>query len=276
MNGGPMTSVTGAFTAVDGTELFTRHWECAAPRARMLIVHGLGEHSGRWEHVGAYFAAAGFDVRSYDQRGHGHTSDGPVDIESFDLFLDDIEEQIAGLDAPVVIYGHSMGGLIATAYAESDRPQSDLYVLSAPALSASVPAVLRLAATVLSKVTPGLAMRNSIKGEHISRDPEVAAAYFADPLVYEKATTRFGSAFLDTMDRTREAVDRIRKPTLVIHGANDELVPPAASAPLAAVPSVERKLFPGLRHEIHNEPEQEEVLGFVLAWINDQLSRDDS
>ena len=209
---------------------------------------------------------------AYDQRGHGRTSDGPVDIESFDLFLDDIEEQIAGLDAPVVIYGHSMGGLIATCLRRERPSPTDLYVLSAPALSASVPAVLRLAATVLSKVTPGLAMRNSIKGEHISRDPAVAAAYFADPLVYEKATTRFGSAFLDTMDRTREAVDRIRKPTLVIHGANDELVPPAASAPLAAVPSVERKLFPGLRHEIHNEPEQEEVLGFVLAWLNDQLS----
>lgn len=266
-----MTSVTGTFSTTDGTALFTRYWECTEPRARMLIIHGVGEHSGRWEHVGSYFAAAGFDVRSYDQRGHGGTSDGPVDIESFDLFLDDIEEQISGLGAPVVIYGHSLGGLIATSYAESDRPQPDLYVLSAPALSASVPAVLRLAATVLSKVSPGLALKNSIKGEHLSRDPAVAEAYFADPLVYEKTTARFGDAFLDAMDRTRDAVDQIRTPTLVIHGANDELVPPSASAPLAAVPCVERKLFPGLRHEIHNEPEQDEVLGFVAAWLNDHL-----
>lgn len=267
-----MTSVTGTFSTADGTELFTRHWECAESRARMLIVHGIGEHSGRWEHVGSYFAAAGFDVYSYDQRGHGRTSDGPVDVESFDQFLDDIEQQLSGLDEPVVIYGHSMGGLIATAYAESDRPQPDLYVLSAPALSASVPAVLRLAATVLSKVTPSMAMKNPIKGEQLSRDPAVAEAYFADPLVYEKATTRFGNAFLNAMDRAREAVDQIRRPILVIHGANDELVPPSASAPLAAVPTVERKLFPGLRHEIHNEPEQDEVLGFVAAWLDDQLA----
>jgi alpha-beta hydrolase superfamily lysophospholipase len=267
-----MTSATGTFSTQDGTELFTRHWECTDPRASMLIIHGIGEHCGRWEHVGAYFSGAGFDVHSYDQRGHGRSSDGPVDIESFDLYLDDVQERLTGLAPPVVIYGHSMGGLIGAAYAESDRPQPDLYVLSAPALSASVPAVLRLAATVLSKVTPSLAMKNSIKGEQLSRDPAVAEAYFADPYVYERTTTRFGDAFLATMDRTREAVDQIRTPMLVIHGANDELVPPAASAPLAAVPSVERKLFPGLRHEIHNEPEQEEVFGFVVAWLDDQLA----
>jgi len=267
-----MTSVTGTFSAQDGTDLFTRHWDCTEPRARMLMIHGIGEHSGRWEHVGSYFAAAGFDVHGYDQRGHGRTSEGPVDIESFELFLDDVEEQLSRLEAPVVIYGHSMGGLIATLYAESDRLQPDLYVLSAPSLSASVPAILRLAATVLSKVTPSFSMKNSIKGEHLSRDPSVAEAYFADPLVHEKATTRFGDAFLAAMDRAREEVDQIRTPVLVIHGANDELVPPSASAPLAAVPSVERKLFPGLRHEIHNEPEQEEVLGFTAAWLDNQLA----
>ncbi len=271
-----MNSVTGTFSTADGTELFTRHWECAEPRARMLIIHGVGEHSGRWEHVGSYFAAVGFDVYSYDQRGHGRTSDGPVDVESFDRFLDDIEAQLAGLEAPVVVYGHSMGGLICVAYAESDRPQPDLYVVSAPALAASVPAVLRLAATVLSKVTPSLALKNSIKGEHLSRDPAVAEAYFADPLVYEKTTARFGDGLLNAMDRTRDAIDQIRTPMLVIHGANDELVPPSASAPLAAVPPVERKLFPGLRHEIHNEPEQNEVLGFVAAWLDDQLAAEPS
>lgn len=267
-----MTSTTGTFTTKDGTELFTRRWECAEPRARLLIIHGIGEHSGRWEHVGEYFAAEGFDVHSWDMRGHGRTSDAPVDVASFDLYLSDLEEQLSGLGDPVVIYGHSMGGLIATAYAESDRPQPRLYVVSAPALSASVPAALRLAANVLSRVRPQLALKNSIKGEHLSRDPAVVEAYFADPLVYQETTTRFGQAMLRTMDETRDAVDKVHTPMLVIHGANDELVPPAASAPLAAVPGVERKLFPGLRHEIHNEPEQAEVLGFVASWLNDQLA----
>jgi len=239
-----------------------------------LLVHGLGEHSGRYEHVAAHLDEHGFDVSAFDLRGHGASGGERVDLETFSQYLDDLEMMFASLpqDLPTVIYGHSMGGLIATSYAVSDRPQPALYVLSAPALAADVPAPLRMASKVLARIRPGMRLPNSIKGEQLSRDPAVGERYFADPLVVTKGTARFGTVLLGQIARITDQLDAFATPALVIHGADDELVPPHASAPLAAIPGVERKLFPGLRHEVHNEPEQDEVLGFVVAWLDDQLT----
>jgi len=268
-----MSSTTEQMLADDGIQLLLRRWDCAEPRAHILIVHGVGEHSGRWEHVGAFFAERGFDVTSFDLRGHGHSGGDRVHLESFDEFLDDLGtvfDRIPG-DLQRIIYGHSMGGLIAAAYGMSDREQPDLYVLSAPALTADVPGYLRWLSKVLNRIRPGLRVANSIKGEQLSRDAAVGEAYFADPLVETKATARFGSVVFELMDSLPDSYSRLRRPTLVIHGAEDPLVPPHASAPLAALENVERKLFPGLRHETHNEPERDEVLGFVAGWLEEKL-----
>lgn len=269
-----MTSTTSSTTTSDGLTLLTRHWHCVDPKASVLLVHGLGEHSGRWEHVGNFLVDRGYAASSLDLRGHGASSGRRIHVEDFDEYLDDIELVLSALpdDRPRIMYGHSMGGLISTLYAVSDRPQADMYVLSAPALDAEVPMALRVATTVLGRLTPKLALPNSIKGEQLSRDPSVGERYFADPLVETKATVNLGVAFLAAMAEARNRLDHLAKPTLVIHGAADELVPPRASAPLAAVPGVERKLFPGLRHEIHNELENQEVLGFVADWIDAQLA----
>ncbi|MDJ0925686.1 MAG: alpha/beta hydrolase [Acidimicrobiia bacterium] len=269
-----MSSITSTLATPDGIELLTREWECQSPKGRLLMIHGLGEHCGRWDHVGTYFVERGFAVHAFDLRGHGASGGRRVDIERFDQFLDDVEFVFAGIphDVPAAIYGHSMGGFIATAYAVSDRPQPDLFVLSAPALDAELPAPLKIASNVLSRVTPKLMLPNSLKGEQLSRDPEVGKRYFADPLVQTKVTARFGEIMLGQLPVIRDQIDKISRPTLVIHGANDPLVPPHASAPLAAVDGVERKLFPGLRHETHNEPEQGEVLGFVADWLDSQLA----
>ena len=132
-------------------------------------------------------------------------------------------------------------------------------------------AFLRAAARVFGKLAPRLRMKSSVKGEQLSRDDTVGEAYFADPLVHLSPTARFGWALLDAMTTARRDVSGITTPTLAIHGADDSLVPPSASASLAGVPGVERKLFPGLRHELHNEPEQREVLEFVARWIEDRL-----
>ena len=269
-----MTSKTSSITTHDGLTLMTREWECADPKAHVLIVHGLGEHSGRWEHVGGFLAGRGYASLSFDQRGHGASGGRRTHVESFDEYLDDVELVFSSFseELPRIIYGHSMGGLISTLYAESDRPQADMYVLSAPAIDAEVPALLRAATSVLGRLTPRLALPNSINGEQLSRDPLVGERYFADPLIETKVTTSFGLAMLAAMPAARSRLAVLEKPILVIHGADDPLVPPQASAPLAAVPSVERKLFPGLRHEIHNEPEHDEVLGFVADWLDAQLA----
>jgi len=265
-----MSSTTGETTASDGTTLLTRRWDCAEPRGNVLIVHGLGEHSGRYEHVGAFLVDRGYAVRAFDLRGHGASGGPRVDLESFSQYLDDLEQMVGAVAEPLIIYGHSMGGLIATSYAVSSRPQPAAYVLSAPALQAATPRLLQLIAKGLSRFAPKVHLPTSVKGDQLSRDPAVGAAYFADPLVNTKATARFAPIVFAEMGRIATLLPTISRPVLVIHGAQDELVPPAASAPLAGVAGVDRKLFPGLRHECHNEPEQDEVLGFVADWLDRQ------
>ena len=269
-----MTSTTAQVMVGDGIGLMVRHWTCSEPKADVLILHGLGEHSGRYEHVGDFLVDAGYEVTSFDLRGHGASGGDRVDIGAFAEFLDDVELMVAETrtDRPLIVYGHSMGGLIAASYGMSNRPQPDYYVLSAPALTATVPGYLKVAAKIMGRVRPSLRMENSIKGEQLSKDPAVGEKYFADPLVETKATARFGSVFLDQMNSLRGQYDRLARPTLVIHGAEDELVPPHASAPLAALPNVKRKVFAGLRHETHNEVERDEVLGYVAAWLDSQFA----
>jgi len=267
-------ATTGKRTMSDGTVLATSAWSHSDPVATVLIIHGVSEHAGRWGHVAEHLVDEGFEVFSYDQRAHGRSGDGVLDIENFELFVSDVAEAMEAVRTegrPLVLYGHSMGGLVAVLHAESDHPQADLLVLSAPALVANVPAPLKLAANVLGRYLPKLAITSPIEKSHLSRDPEVGDAYMADPLVYLKGTTRFGRTFFGSMEPAMAAIDKIKIPTLVVHGADDEIVPPSASAPLAGAAGVERRVFPGLRHEMHNEPESGEVLGFVSRWVKDHL-----
>lgn len=272
-----MDSTVGTIQAGDGTSLHLQTWAQAdaAPRATLLLAHGIFEHIGRYEHVAGFFVERGYEVHGYDHRGHGRSGGARLDIDRFERYADDMERAVRTLhrsDRPFVIYAHSMGGLIATMYAASQRPQPDMYILSAPALDAVAPNWQRAAARMLGRAVGSLRLTASISGEDFSRDPAVGVAYFADPLIDVKPTLRWGGLFLKAIDASGEILDRIRVPVLVIHGTDDRIVPPAASAPLAAIPGVERKLFPGLRHEMHNEPEQYEVLGFVAAWLDDQLA----
>jgi alpha-beta hydrolase superfamily lysophospholipase len=271
-----LSTRTGFLEAHDGTQLLTRHWEASNPRATMLIVHGISEHTGRWEHVGDYFAGHGFDVHGIDLRGHGESGGAKIHVDDFGHYLDDVAlmmEGLAALGRPTVMYGHSMGGLICTAYeVESRLPKPDAVVLSAPALDADAPAVLRVAAKVVGRIAPGFRLSSNIKGEQLSVDPAVGEAYFADPLVSVKATAAMGRELFAAMERTRNALHLYDVPTLVIHGTHDTLVPPAASAPLAAVARVDRRLFPEFRHELHNEPEADEVLAHILDWLSEQLA----
>lgn len=272
-----MAESEATHTTRDNLKLFTRTWiSTDRPERGMLIVHGLAEHSGRWGHVARFFADLGYSVTAFDLRGHGQSEGIRGHVGSFNDYLDDIqgivESGLVRTDLPWVMYGHSLGGLISTGYLAEKRPHPDAAVLSAPALDAHVPTALRIAAQILGRVAPEFAINNPIDGEQLAGDEAVAEAYFADPLVYTKATARLGLEVFRKQDRILSEIESINTPTLVIHGAADTLAPPFASAPLASVASVERKVYPGLHHEMHNEPEWDQVLSEVGAWLDATLA----
>ncbi|MEN8238176.1 MAG: lysophospholipase [Actinomycetota bacterium] len=273
-----MTETVGTYTSSDGTELLTRSWTIDDPRYDMLIVHGLGEHCGRWTGPAEVFNEHGANVYSYDLRGHGRSGGARVDLEHFDQFYNDISEMAdltaASTGRPWVLYGHSLGGLQSAGYLINDiEPHPNLAVLSAPALTATrgLDNVLKIAASVLGTLAPTLSFPSSVKGDQLSRDAAVGEAYFADELVETNATTRFGKTVYGEQAKLAGRHGEITIQTLVVHGADDELVQPSASAGLAVSGGVERKVYPGLRHEMHNEPESAQVLGDITDWIDRKL-----
>jgi alpha-beta hydrolase superfamily lysophospholipase len=215
-------------------------------------------------------AEAGIDVHAFDIRGHGLSGGRRVYVRAWDDYLDDLAVRIAAVrepGVPLVLFGHSMGALIALTYACSDRPAPDLLVLSAVPLDARVPGWQRALAPILSRLAPTAILANPITGEQLSRDPAVGQAYFADPLVQPRSTTRLGAELLKAMKRGREGLGRLRIPTLVIHGGGDTLVPTHVSEPLATVAGVERRVLPDLHHETLNEPEGPEVVVSIVEWL---------
>ena len=272
-------STTSTVTARDGTSILVRRWRAGAePWAHVLLVHGIHEHSGRYEHVGAWLATAGLEVTSYDQRGYGGSGGRRAWVERWNDNHDDLEEQLAAVRAEsgglaIVLFGHSLGGLLALGYVVADppRPLPDAMVLSAPALASTIPAWKQTLAALLNRVTPTYLLRDTFDGTVLSRDPGVGERYRTDPLAFHVTTARFGAEALREQRRVRATASQLAIPTLVYHGEEDRLVPPSASEPLARIPGVERRTWPGLRHESHNEPEGPEVIAAVVAWLRRQL-----
>lgn len=258
---------------VVGSQLI-RHWDPEGEAsAEVVLVHGIAEHTGRYERTGSLLASAGLRVRAADLVGFGATGGRRAYVDDWAVYLDQVEALMveageAGL--PVVLMGHSMGGLIALEYALSERPRPDLLVLSAPALAAGA-RWQRAAAPFLAKVAPRLKLPNSLKGDQLSRDPAVGEAYFSDPLVFSSATTRLGAELFEAVARTRAAVPGLSVPTLVLHGGVDSIVPPMSTIELGSIPGVERRLYPTLRHELLNEPEGPELVAAITEWIRAEL-----
>lgn len=256
-----------------GIEL-VREWAPESePRAIVVLVHGIAEHSGRYERVGDLLATAGLHVRSFDLIGFGGSGGPRADIEDWARYHDQIQRHVewaAAMGRPVVLLGFSMGGNLALGYALSDRPRPDLLVVSAPALGGGA-GWQRALAGVGARIAPGIAVSNNLKGEQLSRDPAVGEAYFSDPLVYPKTTPRLAAALFRAMDEVREACPDLEVPTLVLHGGLDTIVPPQATVVLGELPGVERRLFPDLRHELVNEPEGPEIVAQIIDWIDERI-----
>ena len=270
-----MPSEIDRVTTLDGTELRTRHWPATDSWAGLLLVHGLGEHSGRYEHVGEQFADAGIETHAFDLRGQGASGGRRGDIDRWSRYHDDVAERLDAVRAvtpqrPIVLYGHSMGGLIVAGYLLSDRPKPDLAVMTAPGLDSTLAAWKRALVPVLGRIVPTLAIPTGIDLATLSRDPSVRERAAVDDLRVKVSTTRLGSEGLAEQGRVRAGARSIAVPTLVLHGLDDGLVPPSASEVFEGVPGIERRTYRSLRHELHNEPEGPAILDEVVAWLQDR------
>ena len=268
----------------DGVKLRTDRWPAAgAPRAHLLLVHGIAEHAGRYGHVAAQLAQAGIETHAYDQRGFGGSGGRRAFVDRWSQYHDDLEDRLADVRStadglPVVLYGHSMGGLIALGYVLADppRPLPDLLVLSAPALDASVPRWKRTLAGILAGTIPRFAIANTFPKGALSSDPTVEMAYLADPIAVHRTTARLGAALFDEQARVRTVLASggpLPLPTYVLHGADDPIVPEWATRSLEGRPNVTRRVYEGLHHETHNEPSGAAVVADTIAWIARQVDR---
>lgn len=283
---GRVTPITERVRAADGTELFTRHWPSQVRGwASALIVHGLAEHSGRYEHVGSHLAEAGIDAFALDQRGFGQSGGDRAWVDRWSRFHEDLAERVTAIRAshpgqPLLLYGHSLGGLMILGYTLSAAPgggptypQPDALVLSAPAMAASLPAAQRLAVNVLGRIAPRLRVKNGIATDTLSSIPAVRDDYLADPLNEHSSCVGFGLRAFREQARVVAALDEIKVPTLVIHGGLDRLVPVESSAVLEGHPHVTRRVYNGVAHELHNEPQGDQVLADVVDWARVVVGR---
>jgi alpha-beta hydrolase superfamily lysophospholipase len=287
-----MPSIRNHVTTADGTDLLVRHWPAdeveaggpwaGRPWASALLVHGLGEHSGRYEHVGDQLAGAGIDTYAYDQRGNGGSAGRRGHVDRWSQLHDDLAERLAAVRTtaagrPVVLWGHSVGGLVAAGYLLSDRPKPDLAVLTSPALDSALPGWKKAVARFSSRVAPTMTLSNDFDPSTLSRDPTVGSKAMADPASAKVTTTRFGAEALAEQVRVRrDAGGGFGIPMLVLHGLDDGLVPATASDVLEGLPGVERRTYPDLRHELHNEPEGPAIIDEAIAWIHDRASERDT
>ena len=272
----------GSAQVADGTNLRTLRWEPAEdPWAVAELVHGLGEHGGRYETVAGAFTGAGIDTWAYDQRGNGGSGGPRVYVERWAILHDDLEERLTALrDAnpgrPLILYGHSLGGLVACGYVVSGRERllPDALVLSAPALESTLPGWKRTLARVLTGVVPKMRITNGLPEAGLSRDSTVRAKADADPLCTDQSTVRWGAEAFAEQERLRALLPVLTAmpvPTYVFHGSADPIVPVTASAILEGKGNTTRRIHEGLRHECHHEPEHADVMAEVVAWLEATL-----
>ena len=272
----------GFFSGRRNTRIYHQCWlPDQAPRAILMITHGLGEHSGRYANVVDYFVPRGYGVYAFDYVGHGKSEGARMYVERFGDYIDETIGFFGKVCAwqpgkPIFLVGHSLGGLVGAIYLLDNQAGLAGAVLSGPLVKAddSITSLTIMVSKLLSRLAPRAGIL-PLDAATISRDPAVVQAYIDDPLVYTgKVPARTGAEMLGAMQRIGAEAGKITLPILILHGGADRLVNPQGAVMLHdTVSSRDKtlKIYDGFYHEVYNEPEHEQVLGDVEAWLEARM-----
>ena len=276
----PVESTLSTFVASDGDNIVIQDWPLASDarlRGVIVLVHGLGEHAGRYEHVAKKLNDWGYAVRGYDQCGHGESGGArgslPTDTRLLDDLADIVDSTRARMpkETPLILLGHSMGGLVVGRFVSLAMRPVDGLIMSSPALDAGMSAFQKFLVRVLPKVLPDLRVGNGVKPQFISHDPAVVSAYRADRLVHDRISARLARFIAQAGPDTIAAAGNWNVPTLLLYAGDDRLLDPegsrkfAAAAPPQVVTSV---CFDTLYHEIFNELNAAPVFAALQQWLD--------
>jgi alpha-beta hydrolase superfamily lysophospholipase len=271
------------FTASDGNNVVVQDWPLdpgVKLRGVVIVVHGLGEHAGRYDHVARQLNDWGFAVRGYDQCGHGESGGARGSLPSDTRLLDDLADMVDSTRArmrkglPLILLGHSMGGLVVGRFVSLRMREVDGLVMSSPALNAGMNAFQKFLVSILPKIAPDLRVGNGVKPQFISHDPAVVAAYKADPLVHDRISARLARFIADACPQTVALAAQWTVPTLLLYAGDDRLLNPQGSrdfAKLAPKNVVTTQCFDTLYHEIFNELDAKPVFAALKQWLDQRF-----
>lgn len=272
------------FTLRDGLNIALYDWRLpqrGRPRAVVLIVHGLGEHAWRYDALAQRLNEWGFAVRAYDQRGHGDSGGARGVLPDDDALLDDLYEVLEDTRkhiadpwaCPLILFGHSMGGLVAATWVLRGSTPVDGLVLSSPALDPGIGALQQWLISVLLRWAPNLALSNGLDPRQISHDPAVVDAYKKDKRVHNRISARLANFIQRSGEHVLLAAPHWSVPTLLLYAGADHLVRPEGSRAFAAVapnPVVTSQVLEGQFHEIFNEADSSLSYAALKAWLDIQ------
>ena len=277
-----MKEQSGFMTNSAGKKIYTKTWlPEGSPKANIILVHGIGEYCERYQHVNEFLTGIGCAVYSFDHLGHGK-SEGKRGCMSYTDAFEIINKIKADLIAkepeiPVFIYGHSMGGGVVLAYGTQYPEKVKGIIATSPAVGMANPlnpAVVKIL-RVLKKLMPDMTVSNGLPADGISHDKAVVEKYLTDPLVHDKVSTTLGLDLMDWGDRIAAYDKPYPVPLLVAQGSEDKLVDPVAAEKFAlnAKGDVTYKRFEGAYHELHNEPNKQELFDTFAQWIDEILAK---
>jgi alpha-beta hydrolase superfamily lysophospholipase len=272
----------GFIEGVGGVRLHYRSFEVPVPRAAVLVVHGLGEHSGRYADLARALAGFDFSTFALDQRGHGNSEGRRGHAARFEILLQDLErfrrevQALVYMECPMFALAHSFGGLVALRYLEEYESAVRGAVIVSPWLATAMPVPrwkVNLAA-VVGRFAPALPFSAHIDAGALSHDPEVVAAYRDDPLVHDKITPRLFAEVSSAMGLVMQRSDRIRVPLLFLLAGADRIVDTQRSAAFAkslCVTDVTTRIYPDSYHEVLNETDRRSAYLEIQDWIETRL-----